>query len=128
MKKIITLSTIILLGACASPAQNMTSDEVSQLSDLQLCQFKNTYAYEQKTEIEIGKRNLNCDPAYMECASRGLKNSTPEMSLCVKQVQDNWDMQQKLQAQQAELARQRAINQAQQWQVHRAPKVTIKYD
>lgn len=125
MKKLIIISSALLLGACASPAQNMSPQQVSQLSDLQLCQLKNSYAYEQKTEIEIGKRNLNCHPAYMECASRGLKNGTPEMSLCANQVQENWAMQQRIQEQERELERQRRLNRSQQWQIPTHPNVTI---
>ena len=99
----------LLVTACASPAQNMSVEQVSQLSDVQLCQLRGAYMYEPKTETEIGRRNLNCHPAYLECSNQGLQNGTPEMTLCARQLQEKWELQRQLQQQQVIQKQRRVI-------------------
>jgi hypothetical protein len=93
---------ILGLSGCASPAVDMTQQQVSSLSDDQLCNLKNSYSWESKTEVEIGTRNLNCDPAYRQCLLQGFKKNTPEITLCTKQVNENWELQNKLEEQKKE--------------------------
>lgn len=106
MKKLAAIFFVALLGACASPAQNMTEHQISQLSDIQLCQLKRAYAYEPKTEVEIGKRKVNCHPAYLECEQKGFKRGTAELSICADQLVKQADLQKKIDQQQKELERQ----------------------
>lgn len=105
MKRLLSLACIMLVAACASPAEQMTMQEVSQLSDKQLCELKRTYRWEKKTELEIGKRNLNCDPDYIECSSRGVKPNSPEMAVCIDHLRENRALKEKLEQQQRELDR-----------------------
>lgn len=113
VKKFTALSLVILLGACSSPAQNMTEHQISQLSDIQLCQLKSSYAYEPKTEVEIGKRQINCHPAYLECEQKGFKRGTAELSICADQLVKQAELQKKIDQQQKELNRQKLLNQRQ---------------
>lgn len=99
-------STLILTG-CASPAERMSPTQVASLSDLQLCQLNNGYNFEQKTYVEIGRRGLNCDPAHVVCASRGIHDKTPEMDLCVGQVRLQQAQAAQMQAIQRHLREQR---------------------
>lgn len=102
---ITVLSLALLVAACASPAEHMSMQEVSTLSDKQLCDLKRMYRWEKKTELEIGRRNLNCDPDYIECASRGVKPNSPEMAVCIDQLRENRELKEKIEAQQRELER-----------------------
>jgi hypothetical protein len=97
----LTLST--LLYGCASPAQQMTPQQVSMLANKQLCDLHNAYPWEQKTEMEIGRRNLNCDPAFNECLNQGNKPGTPAMGLCVSQLRQSWELQRQVQQQQRQI-------------------------
>lgn len=115
MKKTTAILTTILLAGCVtSPAVQMTSQEVSQLSNRQLCELRNNYPWEQNTEIEIGRRNLNCDPAENECLAQGNRPGTPAMALCVKQMRDGWAMQKELQQKDSQLQQQQIRMQNQQ--------------
>lgn len=119
---------VLGLNACTSPAVNMTEYQVSQLSDLQLCQLKNSYAYEQKTEIELGKRNLNCHPAYMQCRQSGYDNNSQEIHTCAQNLADRWALEKKLADKERELEFERIKNSQKptnQWGVYRAPDVII---
>ena len=115
MKKLI-LPIILILGlaACASPAVNMSPEQVSQLSNDQLCQLKNSYAWEQKTEVEIGKRNLNCDPIYNQCRYQGHEDGSPQLASCMQQIRENLRLKQQMQAQQQEMERQQRRNEINQ--------------
>lgn len=90
------LLALFLLSACGSPAKQMTPQQISMLSNQQLCELKNRYAWEQNTEIEIGRRNLNCDPAFNECIEKGNKPNTPAMGICVEQTRKIWALQREL--------------------------------
>jgi hypothetical protein len=100
MKKYLLFLLVLTLSACASPAANMSSQQVASLSDQQLCNLQWNYPYEAKTEVEIGRRNLNCDPAYLECKSSGLKDGSPSLSHCIKTVQERNVLAQQVQIQQ----------------------------
>ncbi len=103
----ITLGLIVtLLSGCYSPAAEMSPQQISMMSDMQLCQLKNSYPWEQNTEIEIGRRNLNCDPAYNECLSQGHRPNSPAMAMCIKQVRENWALQREVQKKDAQLQQQ----------------------
>lgn len=127
----ITLPLILTLfvAACASPATKMTEHQVSQLSDLQLCQLKNSYSYEQKTEVEIGKRNLNCHPAYMQCRQNGYDNNSQEIHTCAQNLADRWALEKELAEKERELEFERIKNSRKPatnpWGIYNAPDVII---
>lgn len=106
---LITLSGFTLLAsACQpipSPATTMSPEQISQLSNQQLCELKNSYVWEQKTEVEIGKRNLNCDPDYNECLAKGIDPTTSSMGYCIKDIQEKRALEEKLEEKEAELKR-----------------------
>lgn len=97
--------TLMVVG-CASPAVNMTPEQISMLSDNQLCQLQSSYGWEAKTETEIGRRQLNCDPAYRTCIAQGYTPNTPEANGCAVQMRENWALQEKIKQQEAELKEQ----------------------
>lgn len=105
-----TIFLLFILSGCGSPAQQMTPQQISMLSNEQLCQLKNSYPWEQNTEIEIGRRNLNCDPAYNECIGRGNKPNTPAMAMCINQLRENWAMKKELEKKDAQLKQQQIQN------------------
>jgi len=109
LTKYLILWAVLGLAACASPAAQMTPEQISSLSNQQLCNLKNNYLWDQNTEVEIGRRNLNCDPVYNECVQRGAE-SGPELSLCMNQIRDKQVMEQKIAQQEAELEAQRSRN------------------
>lgn len=100
------IAITLLLSGCESPATSMTQEQVSGLSNEQLCSLKSSYPWEQKTELEIGKRNLNCDPAYNECLGRGNQPNTPAMTTCIIQVRENWALQQEIQRKNTQIQNQ----------------------
>lgn len=107
---------LLLAGCVESPAKTMTPQQISSLSNTQLCELSNNYEWDQNTEIEIGKRDLICDPAYIECSNQGHALGTPAMALCMDQLRENWALQEQVQEQQEELARQRQQAESQhQW-------------
>lgn len=105
-QKYFLIPFMLLLAGCGSPLGDMTPQQISTLSDDQLCAYRNNYPYEEKTELEIGKRKLNCDPATRECQSTGHMLGTPAMALCVKQTRENWAMQEHLEQQQQQMIQQ----------------------
>jgi|GEM_PF-2578527 len=114
MKKILLgLSVFVLLTGCASPAAKMSQRDITNLSNQQLCGLNNNYGWEEKTQIEIGRRNLNCDPVFNECANRGLKPNTPEIALCMNQIHQTLDLQAQVRKQQSDLEYQRTLNEIQ---------------
>jgi hypothetical protein len=141
MKRYLQLLPLIILSACASPAAQMTPEQVSNLSNQQLCELTWNYPYEQKTQVEIGKRKINCDPVYIECDNSGVKPGTPGFMLCMKNVQERnelaqqaqtqaqpnignmlWDMQARRQKQQEydlQNQRQQMMNEAMRKQIQR---------
>ncbi len=106
--KFASFAFILFLAACTSPAEKMTALEVSTLSDRQLCELQRTYKWEKKTELEIGRRNLNCDPANIECMELGMRANTPEMAVCVRQMHEKAELQRQIDKQRQEIERQRA--------------------
>lgn len=82
MKKISILLSVLILSACASPSETMTQEQVSMLSDLQLCEYRNNYSTNNKLEIEIGRRNLDCSKESVYCLKRGHKKDDPDFNTC----------------------------------------------
>lgn len=79
----------MILAGCASPAMNFTDAQVQALGDEQLCTYRNNYRSESRTEAEIARRGLNCDPFYRECLARGNKPGTEAMGFCVAMLREN---------------------------------------
>lgn len=79
----------MILGACASPAFNMTDAQIYNLSDDQLCSYRNNYRSEARTEAEIARRRLNCNPFVRECLARGNQPGTEAMGFCVATLREN---------------------------------------
>lgn len=117
MKRLTTILTITMLSGCAtSPALQMSPEQVSMLSNAQLCELHNNYSPVSTTEVEIGRRNLNCDPAINECIGRGNKMGTPAMALCVQDLRQSWAMQRQLQQQDQQLQQQQTqMNNQRMW-------------
>lgn len=105
-RKLLSISLTLIVSSCVSPATNMSPDQISQLSSQQLCELRNTYGWEQKTEIEIGKRDLNCDPDYNECLAKGADPKTPAMAYCIKEIQEKRAMKNKIAKQEYEIKQQ----------------------
>lgn len=89
-RMLLAIGALVLLTACASPAERMTVEQVSSLTDVQLCQINNGYRPEPKVLTEIGSRNLNCDPAVTQCMAQGVRKDNPLMPLCVSSVYAQW--------------------------------------
>lgn len=110
IKNYLLIFAVLSLTACVSPAAQMTPEQLSTLSNQQLCNLKNNYLWDQNTEIEVGRRNLNCDPIYNECLLRGAEPNGAEMALCMNQIREQQAMQRTINQQQAELDLQRRRN------------------
>jgi hypothetical protein len=100
------LCVLVLLSGCMSPAARMSQEDISSLSNQQLCGLNNSYGWEEKTQIEIGRRNLNCDPVFNECLNRGSKPNTPEMALCTNQIRQTMQLEEQVKRQQKTLESQ----------------------
>lgn len=100
MNKYFYLIPALILSGCVSPAASMTQEQVATFSNQQLCELTWNYPYEQKTQLEIGRRGLNCDPVYIECDNSGLEPGTPAFTLCMKNIQERNALAQQVQAQQ----------------------------
>lgn len=114
MKKILSILCLLLLTACVSPASDMTSEQVAKLSNSQLCHLRNSYPWEAKTETEIGRRGINCDPLYLECKYQGFEDNTPEMRFCINSLEEQYALQKRLKEEEqkrqtAEILRDREI-------------------
>jgi hypothetical protein len=80
---------IMLISGCASPAFNMTDQQIHTLSDDQLCSFKNGYRAEARTEAEVARRGLNCNRYHRECLRRGNRPGTQAMDFCMDLLREN---------------------------------------
>lgn len=80
---------LALLTACASPTFQMSPEQVASLSDDQICSYKNNYRNETKLEVELARRNLNCDPYFRECLRQGNQPGTQAMDFCRDVLRDN---------------------------------------
>lgn len=89
MKKLLILSVALSLGACASPTFEMTPAQVASLSDDQLCKYENNYRDETKLDLEISRRNLNCDRFFRACLKQGNQPGTKAMSFCQDVLREN---------------------------------------
>lgn len=85
----VLLLTVCTLAACASPAFNMTDDQIRALSDDQLCHYHNSYRAEVRTEAEVAARGVNCNRYYRECLRRGNRPQTEAMDFCVDVLREN---------------------------------------
>ncbi len=110
----LSMIALLCLGACQSPAVGMSPQELSSLSNEQLCSLQLSYPWEQKTEMEIGRRNLNCDPAFNQCLGQGHQPSSPGMTSCINQVRENWRLQKQVEDQQRQMQYQQIQMQNQQ--------------
>ncbi len=89
MRYLLILAPMLLLAACASPTFQMSPEQIATLSDDQLCAYKNNYRNETKLELEIGRRQLNCNRFYRECLNRGNQPGTQAMAFCMDLVREN---------------------------------------
>jgi hypothetical protein len=96
----------LVLTACQSPTATMHPQQVSQLSNQQLCNLKNSYPWEQNLELELGKRGLNCDPDFNECRNRGIDTSSPAMASCINDIREKRQLQREMQQQQMQMQQQ----------------------
>lgn len=104
MKKTTALFVTTLLAGCAQPqVVHYSTEQIAQLSNAQLCELKNHYNPNANIEVEVGRRNLICDPIINECLGRGNKLGTPAMSLCIKEIKENIALKQELAQKEAEL-------------------------
>ena len=103
IKRLMPVILVLGLSACTSPTANMPQASISQLSNNQLCQLQGAYMFEPKLEVEIGKRNLNCDPAFNHCLQQGTKPNTPQMLLCMTQIRENWELKRQAKIREQEL-------------------------
>lgn len=92
---ILTTTAIAFLGAC-HPISSMKPEEVAQLSDDQICDYENRISNNEFVVLEIGKRNLNCDPFHRACLAKGLKPKTSAINICTDQLKENDRLQGKL--------------------------------
>ncbi len=92
--RLLAIGAIVCVTGCASPAVEMTPQQISQLTDQQICNLHNGFTWETKTELEIGRRNLNCDPDFNLCVARGIDpRNTPVITSCMQDIQDKRAMQ-----------------------------------
>jgi hypothetical protein len=96
MRILFLLFFCLFLGACSSPALQMSAEQIRTLSDDQLCSYKNSYAAEPKTELEIAKRKLNCNPFHRACLKQGLEPSSKGFEVCMHLMQENQRLQRNL--------------------------------
>ena len=89
MIKFFVPSLLLLLTACASPTFEMTPAQVASLSDDQICKYDNNYRDETKLELEIAKRNLNCDPYYRTCLKQGNAPGSQAIKFCQDVLREN---------------------------------------
>lgn len=89
MKYALVLVFVCIISGCASPAFNMTDQQIQAMSDDQLCQYKNGYRAEARTEAEIARRGLNCNRYHRECLRRGNQPGTQAMNFCMDLLREN---------------------------------------
>lgn len=89
MKRYLVIVLVCIITACSSPAELMNDQQVRALSDDQLCDYKNAYRNEYRTEAEIGRRGLNCNRYYRECLRRGNQPESQAMSFCMDLLREN---------------------------------------
>ncbi len=80
---------VLVLASCASPAMNMTDDQIAQLSDDSVCDMKNNYRSYSKINDEVLRRNINCDPHFRKCLAKGNKPGTDAMQFCMDLLDQN---------------------------------------
>ncbi len=88
-KKILLIAVSLLIAGCTSPSFYMPDEQIRQLSDDQVCKYKNNYRDETKLENEIMRRNLNCDRFYRKCLAQGNQPGTKAMDFCIDILRQN---------------------------------------
>ncbi len=83
-KELMIFSMTVFLAGCASPIESMTAQQVSTLSDSQLCYSDGIHRKGEKTRQEIQRRNLNCDPAFRYCMDSGFTPGTNPFLGCLQ--------------------------------------------
>jgi len=99
----ISIISLLLLVSCKSPVADYSPSQIALLSDDQLCDLSDSYRYEPKTEFEISKRGINCDPAHRECVRNGMQPRTHQMDYCVEQVRREKSYERELDIREREL-------------------------
>ena len=89
MKYALVLGLICIIAGCSSPAELMNDQQVRGLSNDQLCDYKNNYRDEYRTEAEIGRRGLNCDRFHRQCLKQGNQAGTQAMAFCEATLREN---------------------------------------
>jgi len=93
MRKILSIAIVLFVAACASPTMKMSDQEIANLSDDQLCSYKNTYREEPRLNNELARRGLqddmSCNRFFRECLRRGNKPGTQAMDFCMDLVREN---------------------------------------
>ncbi len=83
-KKIMIFTLAMFLAGCASPIESMTPQQISALSDSQLCYSDGIHRRGEKARQEIQRRNLNCDPDYRYCVESGFSPGTNQFLGCLR--------------------------------------------
>lgn len=86
---ILYVFTTFSLASCASPAMNMTDEQIAHLSDDSLCDMNNNYRSYSRVNNEILKRNINCDRHYRQCLAKGNQPNTKAMDFCMDLLRQN---------------------------------------
>ena len=89
MKALLSLAAVLVLAGCASPTLKMTDQEIVNLSNDQLCNYKNNYGPDDRRDAEIARRGLICDRYVRQCMAQGNKPGTPQMDYCVHLLREN---------------------------------------
>lgn len=90
------IAIAVTLSGCVttSASQPLTDKQISEVNDATLCSLSNTNIDPRISE-EIKSRKLDCDPASLTCAAKGIKKGTKKFSQC----KENQRAEYKLQAQ-----------------------------
>lgn len=78
----LSLLSVAMLAACASPVRGMHPAQIAGLNDYQLCNLSVSYRYEPQTEAEIARRGLVCTPETLTCMGQGVAQGSAIMPLC----------------------------------------------
>ena len=92
MKILLSMATVLLVAACASPTMKMSDQEIASLSDDQLCGYKSSYREEPRLNNELARRGIPdeaCNRFYRECLRRGNQPNTEAMNFCMDLVREN---------------------------------------
>ncbi|WP_041802698.1 hypothetical protein [Micavibrio aeruginosavorus] len=79
-----TLIIAVVLSGCVTARPPMTDQQIAEVNDAALCSLSNT-ENDIRIDAEIMSRKLDCDPASLVCAAKGLKKGTSKFAQCRKE-------------------------------------------